>query len=221
MKVIAELIKAIAHFAWPMVAGLALWWFRKPIAKLMDRIWKFKAFGTELETREEIDLALENTKSAISEAIERAREDIKQAEAAVRISKAEGTLNVTGTATPRLSAKANVVRAWEILDELAISDPRAAIKRAWELLAQAILAAANVSGPHIDPMGSSLQTALQRLGTNVNFSESLIRSIANLREIARKVYYQSQYAYDPSVAEAQRFVLYSTAVKNDLEKEAK
>jgi len=70
-------------------------------------------------------------------------------------------------------------------------------------------------------MSVDLSRALQRLETSVNFNESLIRSIRNLQEIAQKVYYQSQYAYDPSVEEAQRFVLYSTAVKSGLEKEAK
>jgi hypothetical protein len=44
----------------------------------------------------------------------------------------------------------------------------------------------------------------------------LVPSIKNLQEIARKVFYQSQWAYDPSPKEAEEFVLYSAAARNDL-----
>jgi hypothetical protein len=48
-----ELVKAffslITGVALPIVIILIAWWFRKEIARLIDRISKLKALGTELE----------------------------------------------------------------------------------------------------------------------------------------------------------------------------
>jgi hypothetical protein len=54
IKALTELIKALAHFAWPVLVGLIVWWLRKEIrtelAALIARISKLKAFGVEVET---------------------------------------------------------------------------------------------------------------------------------------------------------------------------
>jgi hypothetical protein len=59
-------------------------------------------------------------------------------------------------------------------------------------------------------------TTLTRLEADTRLPEGSVRSIRNLQEIARKVFYQSQWAYDPSPKEAEEFVLYSAAARNDL-----
>jgi hypothetical protein len=70
--------------------------------------------------------------------------------------------------------------------DLAATDPRGAIKRSWELLAEVVLRAAKVSGGNLEPNSEEIATALRRLDANVHFSESLIRSIRNLPRARQK-----------------------------------
>jgi hypothetical protein len=98
----------------------------------------------------------------------------------------------------------------------ATTDPRNAIKRSWELLGGAVLRAANVSGENVEPNSEEISTSLKRLEAKTQYSEDLINSIRNLQQISKKVFYQSQWAYDPSPKEAEQFVLYSAAARKDL-----
>ena len=73
IKALTELIKALSHFAWPVLVGLIVWWFRNEIrtelAALIARISKFKGFGVEVETTR----LLSEVKAEIPEAIEQVR----------------------------------------------------------------------------------------------------------------------------------------------------
>ncbi len=204
IKALTELIKALAHFAWPVLVGLIVWWFRKEIRKeiaaLIARIWKFKAFGVEVETKEEFNLALENTKAATRpEAIEQVKTVI------------ESSAKVTASGSIKRE-----VEGLKQLMELAAIEPRDAIKQSWLLLGKTVLRAANVSGDNVEPNSEEISASLKRLESNVQFSDGLIRSIKNLQEIARKVFYQSQWAFAPSPEAAEEFVVYSAAARYDL-----
>jgi hypothetical protein len=78
------------------------------------------------------------------------------------------------------------------------------------------LAKANVPGENFEPDSEEISTSLKRLEEDTKLPKGLIRSIGNLRQIARKVFYQSQWGYDPSPKEADEFVLYSAAARKDL-----
>jgi hypothetical protein len=198
LKAIAEILKAIS---WPILVGIVAWLFRKEVARLIGRVSKFKAFGAEMEAAsEEIKLALENTKAATSpEAIEQIKKVL-----------ADGDFAISATAKP------NFVGSLNQLMELAATYPRNAIGASWRLLGAAVLRAAKDQGKSVEPDSEQIATSLKRLEADTQYSQELIRSIKNLQEIARKVYYQSQYAYDPSPKEAEEFVLYSAAARNDL-----
>jgi hypothetical protein len=208
VKAITELIKALAPFAWPALVGLIVWWFRKEIrtevAALIARISKVKGpGGFELEIRE-VRAALENTKAAIPEAIEQVK-----------------TVLAHATVTTSASVKVNLVEGLQLLNEIAAKDPREAIRRSWKLLAKTILRTANVPSESFEPLSADVSRAIGKLESNTEFSEALIRSIKNLQEIARKVFYQSQFGYDPSQEDAEEFVLYSAAARTDLGDEVK
>jgi hypothetical protein len=78
IKALTELLKALAHFAWPVLVGLIVWWFRKEIrrenAALIARISKFKGFGVEVETTR----LLNDVKAEIPEAIEQVKTVLAQ-----------------------------------------------------------------------------------------------------------------------------------------------
>lgn len=76
--------------------------------------------------------------------------------------------------------------------------------------------AAQVPVENVEPNSENISTSLTRLEADTRLPEGSVRSIRNLQEIARKVFYQSQWAYDPSPKEAEEFVLYSAAARNDL-----
>ena len=103
----------------------------------------------------------------------------------------------------------------------ALEDPRAAIRRSWELLAETVFRTANIETENLNPYSDEMSRALKRLEGDTRFSEGLIHSIKRLHEIARKVFYQSQWAYDPSPDDAQEFVVYSAAARSDLGEEVK
>ena len=103
-----------------------------------------------------------------------------------------------------------------LLMERATTDPRDSIKRSWELLGGSVLRAAKVPVENVEPNSEEISTSLKRLEADTRLPEGSVRSIRNLQEIARKVFYQSQWAYDPSPKEAEEFVLYSAAARNDL-----
>jgi hypothetical protein len=109
-----------------------------------------------------------------------------------------------------------LIEGLNLLIERATTDPRNAIKRAWELLGQAVLRAAKVPGENVQPDSEEISTSLKRLEADNQYPQELIRSIRNLQQIARKVFNQSQWAYDPSPKEAEEFVLYAVAARNDL-----
>ena len=192
IKALTELIKALSHFAWPVLVGLIVWWFRKEIrtelAALIARISKFKGFGVEVETAR----LLSEVKAEIPDAIAQVR------------------------AASSVSVNVRLIESVNLLRERAIADPRNTIKRAWELLGQRVLLAANVSGENVQPDSEEISTSLKRLEADTQYPQELIRSIRNLQQIARKVFYHSQYAYDPPPKEADDFVLYTAAARADL-----
>ena len=192
IKALTELIKALSHFAWPVLVGLIVWWFRNEIrtelAALIARISKFKGFGVEVETTR----LLSEVKAEIPEAIEQVR------------------------AASSASIKVRLIESVNLLRERAIADPRNAMKRAWELLGQAVLRAANVSGENVQPDSEEISTSLKRLEADTQYPKELIRSIRSLQQIAKKVFNHSQWAYDPSPDKAEQFVLYTAAARKEL-----
>lgn len=206
IKALTELIKALAQFAWPVLVGLIVWWFRdemrKEIAALIARISKLKGPGFELETPR----LLSEVKAEIPEAIAALKAEIPEAIEQVK----------TASSASSASVKVRLIESVKLLRERATADPRNAIKRSWELLGEAVLRRANVSGENVAPDSQEISTSLKRLEGDTRLPEGLIRSIGNLQQIARKVFYQSQFAYDPSPKEAEEFVLYSGAVRKDL-----
>jgi hypothetical protein len=212
VKAITELIKASAHFAWPALVGLIVWWFRKEIrteiADLIARISKFKAFGVEAEiNKKEVDLALQNVRAEFSE------EKIQEVKDRI---KPTLLLESQPMSVSSASAKVKTIEGLDLLMERAWLDPRAAIKRSWELLAKTVFQAANVQSENLEPYSEDMLNALKRLEKDSKFSLAAIRTIENLQMIARKVFFQSQYAYAPSANEAQDFILYSAITRGDL-----
>jgi hypothetical protein len=221
IKAITELLKALAHFAWPVLVGLIVWWFRKEIrseiASLIARISKLKGPGVEIEIREQIKLGLENVRAGLpAESVQEVGKMIQQAIAAAEAAETLRT-KVEGTATSSASVKPTLVEGLDYLVDLTSKDPRDAIKRSWVLLARNVLKIVGVLGENFEPNSYDISEALRRLERIPSHAdEALIRSIKNLQDIARKVFYQSQFAYDPSPKEAEEFVLYSIAARKDL-----
>jgi hypothetical protein len=215
VKTITELIKALGHFAWPVLVGLIIWWFRKEIPKalavLIARISKFKGFGFEFETREEFQQALKDAKEGIPE------QKIQELKNLVQPVLLEDHVK----ATLSVSATPEVIEGLNALMERALLDPRAAIRQSWELLAKTVFRIANVPTENLNPYSEEMSRALKRLEGDTKYSEELILSIKRLHEIARKVFFQSQWAYDPSPNDVQEFVLYSAAARADLGEEVK
>lgn len=54
IKLFNEFIVAVSHFAWPIVALIIVFLFRKDISKLLERIIKGKLFGQEIEFDPEV-----------------------------------------------------------------------------------------------------------------------------------------------------------------------
>lgn len=208
-KAITELIKALSHFAWPLLVGLIVWWFRKEIrtelANLIAGIAKVEVPGLKLEIdREQVKLSLDNAEAGIPE------KTIQEAE-----KQAHAVLTISASATPQL------VEGLSYLFELASKDPREAIKKSWIPLAKMVTQKGNVFTDQFEPYSPDLMAALTQLENDTTYPDNLIRSIRSLQEVARKVFFQSQFAYQPSAQEAQRFVLYSVAARRDLGEEVK
>ena len=211
VKAITELIKALSPYAWPLLVGLIVWWFRKEIrtelAALIARIKNVKGPGFENEIdREQVKLSLDNAEAGLP------KEKIQEAEKSIEVA---GGVTISASVTPRL------VEGLSYLFELASKDPREAIKRSWIPLAKMVTQKANVFADQFEPYSPDLMTAFTRLENDTAFPDNLIRSIRSLQEVARKVFFQSQFAYDPSPKEARRFVLYSVAARRDLGEEVK
>jgi hypothetical protein len=219
VKAITELLKALAHFAWPVLVGLIVWWFRKEIrteiASLVARISKLKGPWVEIEVREQVKLSLENAKAGIpAESIQEVGKLMQQA---IAVAAETLRIKVQGTAMSSDSVKPTLVEGLDYLVDLTSKDPRDAIKRSWILLARSVLKLVGVLGEDYEPNSQNMSEALRRLERIPSHAdEALIRSIKNLQDIARKVFYQSQFAYDPSPKEAEEFVLYSIAARKDL-----
>jgi hypothetical protein len=104
----------------------------------------------------------------------------------------------------------------ESLFELAANDRRAAIKKSWELLAKDILWAGNIGMGRSDPDSPAMSSALGRLESGTTHSFELVVELKDLRATARKVFNQSQWAYDPSESEAREFILRCEAASQQL-----
>jgi hypothetical protein len=114
------------------------------------------------------------------------------------------------------SIKVHLIESVNLLRERAVADPRNAMKRAWELLGHAVLRAADVSGENVQPDSEEISTSLKRLEADTRYPRELIRAIESLQQIAKKVFTQSQWVYDPSPGEAEQFVLYTAAARKEL-----
>jgi hypothetical protein len=106
----------------------------------------------------------------------------------------------------------------ESLFVLAAKDRRAAIKKSWELLAKDILWAGNIGMGRADPDSPAISHALQRLESSTAYPFELIVELKDLQATARKVFNESQWAYDPSESEAQDFILRCEAARRQLRK---
>jgi hypothetical protein len=82
----------------------------------------------------------------------------------------------------------------ESLFKLATKDPRAAIKKSWELLANDIRWAANIAMGASEPDSNTISHALVRLESSTTYPFELVVELKNLQATARKVFYQSQWA---------------------------
>jgi hypothetical protein len=104
---------------------LIFWWFRKEIAELIERGFKLKAFGVEMEANKaEANLLLDTTKADLGE---KAIEQVK----------------AVAKSTSSVSVNMRLIEGLDLLMKMATTDPRNAIKRSWELLGGAVLRAAN------------------------------------------------------------------------------
>jgi hypothetical protein len=118
--------------------------------------------------------------------------------------------------TSSVLANVRYLEGLNLLMDRANSDPRYAIKRSWELLGGTVLRRANVSGENVAPDSEDISISLNRLESDTKYPHDLILSIKRLQQIARKVFYHSQYAYDPSPKEAEEFVRSSAAARKGL-----
>ena len=159
VKPTVELIKALSHFAWPVVVGLGLWHFRMEITALIGRILKVKAWGAELEleAKKELDAA-----RAIGS------KDLQQKEALVEKAAAEIT-SADGVA----------------LMELALTDPRQAALRSFYLMARAIIVRAFDPAPV--PVDSVLDAAIEQLTAKAILNDRLRSQIGALRKFHHSV----------------------------------
>jgi hypothetical protein len=59
VKPTAELIKALAHLAWPISIPIIVWWFREEIKTFIERGFDFEGFGVKIKAAKEAKEALE------------------------------------------------------------------------------------------------------------------------------------------------------------------
>jgi hypothetical protein len=119
------------------------------------------------------------------------------------------------------SVKINLIEEFEPLRALTFTFPRTAIRRGWELLAQVIFRATNILTEKLEPDSPEMSMALVKLAVDRQFSSESFRSITDLQETARKVFYQSEFAYAPSPMEADDFVVRSAVIRAELGEEVK
>jgi hypothetical protein len=69
VKSITEVINALSHYAWPVLVGLTIWWFRKRIPELLQaiatRIARFEGFGFKIEAEKQ-EVKLERSPSFLA-----------------------------------------------------------------------------------------------------------------------------------------------------------
>src|SRR5258708_17339316 len=185
IKAITELIKAVAELGTLVVVGLVLWWFRHPLGTAITKGFEFEGLGIKLKTltKEIAKLQLDNTATQLSA-------EIKKVRPALTGKTVEGKVDIQAGTT--IAADAKVTNEFARLIPLAKTDPRAAIRESWLLLAKIVLQAANVPSENLEPDSKELTTAFKRLEASLQIPESLIRSITNLQQIARKSFYQSK-----------------------------
>jgi hypothetical protein len=190
VKPIAELLKALAHFAWPISIAIIVWWFRAEIKIFIERGFDFEGFGVKIKAAKEAKEALEIIRATTtSEGAKKAQEPQRLLEkAAAEITSSDGVA----------------------LMELALTDPRQAVQRSFYLMARAIIGKAFDPAP--TPVDSVLDTAIQRLTARGILNDRLLLQIRALR----KFHHSVRNGYAPTTDEAAQFVFSSTAVREDL-----
>jgi PIN like domain len=118
----------------------------------------------------------------------------------------------------RSSVKINVrlIEGLELLRQMAHREPRTAIRRSWELLATTIFGATNVLYETLNPDSEAMSMAVKRLEGSPEFSTALVSLIKRLRNIARLVINQSEWAYAPSPQDAEQYVLDCVGARGEL-----
>jgi hypothetical protein len=104
----------------------------------------------------------------------------------------------------------------EALLELATADRRTAMKNCWEGLAKDILLAGKCEKGQLHPDSRAIDHALQRLESSTTYPLELVVRLKDLQATARKVFNQSQWAYDPSESEAREFILRCETAREQL-----
>jgi hypothetical protein len=137
------------------------------------------------------------------------------------INEAKDEIRTAATVTATASVKVNLIESVGLLFERANNEPRDAIKRAWELLAAAIFRKANVPSNNLRPLSEDMRRSIRRLERSTDIPIETIESIRSLENIARLVFYHSQFAYDPTTEDARQFITLSVAARNALGDTAK
>jgi hypothetical protein len=135
------------------------------------------------------------------------------------VRKQEETLELRASSTSSASATISLIESFDKLRTLATTSPRTTIRRSWELLAKAIFRYTNTPAENLEPISAVMSVALVKLEADRQFSSESFRSIADLQEAARKVFYQSEFAYAPSPIEADDFVVRSATIRAELGEE--
>jgi hypothetical protein len=176
--------------AWPIVVGLILWWFRKELKTLILNISALK-LGKLLEIT--IREQLQKTGALLEEA------------------------NL-----PTASVETPLVESEGFQDEinllpLASEQPRAAILMSWALLEAAVIRTAKRLGwDDTSNVGKPFSGAVMFLRRSGKVNERVLSAVLELDMIQFKV--ATLNSFEPSVDDAQQFVVYSATVRADLDR---
>lgn len=194
VRAIAQIIKA---FAWPAALAIIAILFRKPIRLLLESISEAKWSGAGLEVSIKRNLA--DTRRLV----EQIPPQVEQAP--------EQLIQVPEQPAPPTPEPSDPVNE---LIQLAQFSPRAAIMEAWLRVEAAGSEFANKVRP---PQSTTLHRRahfVEVLRRSERVPSQIIRAIQNLREIRNKVAHES--TYEPSIDDAEEYVLLSFAVIEDL-----